>query len=70
MFARRGRAHPTATPGNHEARPVVGEGFEIPLDTEPMEARAAEHLPAEDGSGSMSRNGTAFVVSPSRRETP
>src|SRR5271154_6674355 len=49
MFARRGRAHPTATPKNHEARPNVSEGFEIPLDTEPMEAKAAERLPADDG---------------------
>src|SRR5271168_3742577 len=49
MFARRGRSQPTATPKNHEARPDVGEGFEIPLDTEPMEARAAERLPAADG---------------------
>src|SRR5580692_1766144 len=49
MFARRGRAQPTATPKNHEARPGVGEGFEIPLDTEPMEAKAAEGLPADDG---------------------
>jgi ATP-dependent DNA ligase len=49
MFARRGRAHPTAPPRNHEATPAVGEGFEIPLDIEPMEAKAAERLPAEDG---------------------
>jgi ATP-dependent DNA ligase len=49
MFAQRGRAHPTGTLKNHETRPGAGEGFEIPLDTEPMEAKAAERLPADDG---------------------
>jgi ATP-dependent DNA ligase len=49
MFARRGRAHPTAMLKNYEARPAMCEGFEIPLDTEPMEAKAAERLPAGEG---------------------
>ena len=49
MFARRTRASQVVPPSKYEARPSVGEGFEIPLDTEPMEAKAAERLPADDG---------------------
>jgi ATP-dependent DNA ligase len=49
MFERRGRAHVTAPSRNYGARSDASEGFEIPLDTEPMEAKAAERLPAGDG---------------------
>ena len=48
MFARRTRAS-HVVPGARGVSPSVGEGFEIPLDTEPMEAKAAERLPADDG---------------------
>ena len=48
MSARRARASQAATSGKYEER-SQGEGFELPLDTEPMEARAAERLPADDG---------------------
>jgi ATP-dependent DNA ligase len=49
MFDRRGRAHVMAPSRDYGARSDASEGFEIPLDTEPMEAKAAERLPAGDG---------------------
>src|ERR1700721_1158168 len=46
MFARGNHPAPSK---KLEAKPAVAEGFELPLDTEPMEAKAAERLPADDG---------------------
>jgi ATP-dependent DNA ligase len=49
MFDRRGRAQITVPSRNYGARSDGGESFDIPLDIEPMEAKAAERLPADDG---------------------
>jgi ATP-dependent DNA ligase len=54
VFARRARASQFVAPSEYEAKPNVSEGsasegFQIPLDTEPMEAKAAERLPPDDG---------------------
>ena len=46
MLPDRTRASQAVPPSKYEARPSVSEGFVIPLDTEPMEAKAAERLPA------------------------